>query len=137
MKLLVCLTFVIGAVCVQAQQQLIPNNGIDVVIGQLYGVTPTLNSIVVNYTRIDHFVVPQIVSGIDQINAVLKSLAKAKPILLPLGVPTVLVFTQLQKNFLSTILTAKQIVAGIVAEVIRPNGQIILQVFISEFLCNK
>lgn len=96
MKLLVCLTFLIGAVCVrgQQQQQLIPNNGIDVVIGQLSGVVPTLNSIVVNYTQIDHALAPQIVTGIDQINAVLKKLVKAKPILLPLGIPVVLVFTQ-------------------------------------------
>lgn len=127
MKLLVCLTFVIGAVCVQAQQQLIPNNYLDVVVGQLSGVVPTLDSIVVNYTRIDHALAPQIVSGIDQLNAVLRNLVKAKPILLPLGIPVVLVFTQLQKNFLTTILSAKQIVAGIVAEVIRPNGQLILQ----------
>lgn len=130
MKLLVCLTFVIGAVCVQAQQQLIPNNGIDVVIGQLSYVVPTLNSIVVNYTQIDHATAPQIVTGIDQINGVLKNLVKAKPLLLPLGVPVVLVFTQLQKNFLTTILSVKQIVAEIVAEVIRPDGQLILQVFI-------
>lgn len=95
MKLLVGLTLLLGAVCVRGQQQqLIPNNGIDVVIGKLSGVVPTLNSIVVNYTQIDHAVVPQIVTGIDQINAVLKNIVKAKPLLLPLGVPVVLVLTQ-------------------------------------------
>lgn len=33
----------------------------------------------------------------------------------------------MQKNFLTTIVSTKQVVAGIVEEVIRPNGQIILQ----------
>lgn len=99
MKLLVCLAFVIGVVCVQAQQQqqqqqLIPDNHIDYVVGNVQRAVPTLRSIVVNYTQIDHVIVPQIVCGIDQINAVIKDIGKARPLLLPLGVPVILVFTQ-------------------------------------------